>query len=214
MISKQAFMQLIGQRYAGWPVVEGDIEQALKQYHTIVVIVDDLLALERIKLHLVEEERYYQLVVVMIASEIKNLTVEASLMALDAGLEVLLYCYANNQAQFSINVHVMHQVGSTKSRIQYKGILDDEAVVSIDVLTHIAPHAAGSQVEQRLGAIVLQEGPRVVAIPNLEVLCHEVLASHGCSVGRIDEALELWLCIKGFSKAEAETILIQSFLLR
>ena len=48
-------------------------------------------------------------------------------------------------------------------------------------------------------------------MPNLEILCDDVICGHGSSVGPIDEDLYLYVMSRGIKKEDAEKLLIKGF---
>lgn len=64
----------------------------------------------------------------------------------------------------------------------------------------------------RQKVLLVGENARAEAIPELEIECNEVKASHAASVGRIDEEQIFYLMSRGLSKKEAEELIIEAFL--
>jgi Fe-S cluster assembly protein SufD len=64
----------------------------------------------------------------------------------------------------------------------------------------------------RQKVLLVGENARAEAIPELEIECNEVKASHAASVGRIDEEQIFYLMSRGLSKKEAEKLIIEAFL--
>jgi len=76
------------------------------------------------------------------------------------------------------------------------------------VVDHDAPQSIAHQ-QQR--ALMLSSQAQTCAIPSLEVATHEVSCSHGSAAGKVNEDEMWYLHSRGFSKEEAETVLIEGF---
>ncbi len=64
----------------------------------------------------------------------------------------------------------------------------------------------------RQKVLLVGKDARAEAVPELEIECNEVKASHAASVGRIDEEQIFYLMSRGLSKKEAEELIIEAFL--
>ena len=49
------------------------------------------------------------------------------------------------------------------------------------------------------------------SVPNLEILCDDVICSHGSSVGPIEENLYHYAMSRGINKVDADKLLIKGF---
>ena len=49
------------------------------------------------------------------------------------------------------------------------------------------------------------------SVPNLEILCDDVICGHGSSVGPIDDELFHYVMSRGIPRLEAEKLLIRGF---
>jgi Fe-S cluster assembly protein SufD len=64
----------------------------------------------------------------------------------------------------------------------------------------------------RQKVLLVGENSRAEAIPELEIECDDVRASHAASVGRIDEEQLFYLMSRGLSREEAVELIIKAFL--
>ena len=49
------------------------------------------------------------------------------------------------------------------------------------------------------------------SVPNLEILCDDVICSHGSSVGPIEDEIYHYVMSRGISKVDADKMLIKGF---
>ena len=58
---------------------------------------------------------------------------------------------------------------------------------------------------------MLSEEAAAQSVPNLEILCDDVICSHGSSVGPIEEEIYHYVMSRGISKIDADKMLIKGF---
>ena len=86
-------------------------------------------------------------------------------------------------------VFVNHLAKNTSSNMITKGVLGDESSSIFTGTIHIAEGAEKTDSHQQNRNILLSEKATAQSVPNLEILCDDVICSHGSSVGPIDEKL-------------------------
>jgi len=59
--------------------------------------------------------------------------------------------------------------------------------------------------------LLLEKGARADSIPVLEIEADDVKASHGATVGRIDDEQMFYLMSRGLSRKQAERVIISGF---
>ncbi len=108
-----------------------------------------------------------------------------------------------------INNHLGQHTGGD---IVFKGIGRDTAKAKIDGWIMIG--AAGEDTHSYLQEDVLlaSEKASIVAEPNLEIITNDVKASHGATLGTVDEQQLLYLQSRGLTKQAAEDLILRSFL--
>ncbi|MFN4174276.1 MAG: SufD family Fe-S cluster assembly protein, partial [Parachlamydiaceae bacterium] len=60
--------------------------------------------------------------------------------------------------------------------------------------------------------LLLSSGAQANSKPNLEIFADDVKASHGSTVGQLDDEELFYLRTRGYTKIEAEALLTQGFL--
>ena len=108
-------------------------------------------------------------------------------------------------------VFVNHLGKNTSSNMITKGVLGDESSSIFTGTIHIGEGAEKTDSHQQNRNILLSEKATAQSVPNLEILCDDVICSHGSSVGPIDEKLYHYVMSRGIEKEAAEKLLIKGF---
>lgn len=127
--------------------------------------------------------------------------------------EIHLYgIYAPTGKQHIDNhTRVDHDTEYGISREIYKGVLADRGrgVFNGKIIVH--PHAQKTDSELSCDALLLSDKAEVDAKPELEIYADDVTATHGSTVGQLDEDAVFYLKSRGMSDAGARAILTYSF---
>jgi len=108
-------------------------------------------------------------------------------------------------------VFVNHLGKNTSSNMITKGVLGDESSSVFTGTIHIAEGAEKTESHQENRNILLSEEATAQSVPNLEILCDDVICSHGSSVGPIEENLYHYAMSRGINKVDADKLLIKGF---
>ena len=108
-------------------------------------------------------------------------------------------------------VFVNHNVKNTSSNMLLKGALVDQSNSVFTGTIHIAEGAEKTVSHQINRNLILDKRAKAHSVPNLEILCDDVICGHGSSVGPIEEDLFHYVMSRGISKVEAEKLLIKGF---
>ena len=76
---------------------------------------------------------------------------------------------------------------------------------------HIAEGAEKTESHQENRNILLSKEATAQSVPNLEILCDDVICSHGSSVGPIEENVYHYVMSRGIKKVDADKLLIKGF---
>ena len=107
---------------------------------------------------------------------------------------------------------VVNHVGpSTSSDVFLKGGVQDQAQSIFTGLLRIDEEAAGTSAFETNRNLVLSDGAKANSVPNLEILCNDVICGHGSSVGPLETEPLYYLMSRGISKARAERVLVRGF---
>lgn len=106
---------------------------------------------------------------------------------------------------------IQHVGPHTSSNVFLKGAVEDEARSVFTGLLRIEKGANRSSAFETNRNLVLSAGAKAHSVPNLEILCNEVVCGHASSVGPLDDEHLYYLMSRGLSRARAERVLIKGF---
>lgn len=107
---------------------------------------------------------------------------------------------------------VVNHIGrNTSSDIFLKGALEDDAQSVFTGLLRIEKDAEKTATFETNRNLVLSENAKAHSVPNLEILCNDVVCGHASSVGPLEEEHRYYLQSRGLSKERAERLLIRGF---
>jgi Fe-S cluster assembly protein SufD len=113
--------------------------------------------------------------------------------------------------------HVDHQLrvehgepeGSSATR--YRGLLDGRGHAVLNAEGLVRREARGASVQQESRSLLLSDDAVIDAKPHLEIETDDVRASHGATIGSVDEEQLFYLRSRGIPEAEARDLLTFSF---
>ncbi len=137
----------------------------------------------------------------------------ASYQGPGADLMQLGVYFADAGQHIEHRLFVDHNAPRTKSRVDFRGCLqgaDAHTVWIGDVL--IRPVAEGIDTYESNKNLVLTEGCRADAVPNLEIQTGNILgAGHSASTGRFDAEQLFYLQSRGIEEEEARRLVVHGF---
>ncbi len=108
-------------------------------------------------------------------------------------------------------IRVDHVAGRCTSHVRYRGLLDGNGHAVFNAMGIVHRNAAGSAAHQENRNLLLSDGATIDTKPHLEIDCDDVAASHGTTVGAIDDAQLFYLRARGVPEAQARDILTYAF---
>lgn len=136
-----------------------------------------------------------------------------------ADAELLGVYFADDGQYFEQRLLVDHAVPNCRSNVMYKGALqadnnsklpDTRTAWVGDVL--IRANAQGTDTYEVNRNLVLSEGARADAVPNLEIETGEIVgAGHAATVGRFDDEHLFYLMARGIPEKEARRLIVRGF---
>ena len=106
---------------------------------------------------------------------------------------------------------IHHRVGPSESREDFRILAEDRATGVFNGRILIVPGADHSHSQMHTGNLLLSDQARVNIKPELEIHAEEVSASHGATVGQLDDLARFYLRSRGLSDAEATALLKYGF---
>ena len=119
--------------------------------------------------------------------------------------------YGEMQQVLDYRLVVNHVGPSTSSDVFLKGGVQDHAQSIFTGLLRIEEDAVGTSAFETNRNLVLSDGAKANSVPNLEILCNDVICGHGSSVGPLETEPLYYLMSRGISKARAERVLVRGF---
>lgn len=113
----------------------------------------------------------------------------------------------------NIKVEVIHKHKNTISSQQIKGILTDTATMVFDGVIRIPKDSQKCDGTQNHRAILLSDGAKVQATPELEIYADDVKCAHGSAVGELEADHLFYLQSRGVDLDTARRILLKSFVM-
>ena len=116
-------------------------------------------------------------------------------------------------ARRHMDQHVLarHIAANCHSRQLFRSVLANRSRGVINTAASVAAGADGSDVQQHCASILLSPNAEMDAKPQLEILADEVLASHGATIGQLDDEALFYLRSRGLSEPQARSLLLQGF---
>lgn len=107
---------------------------------------------------------------------------------------------------------VINHIGrGTSSDVFLKGALEDDSQSVFTGLLRIEKDAQKTSTFETNRNLVLSDNAKAHSVPNLEILCDDVICGHGSSVGPLEEDHLYYLQSRGLRKERAERLLIRGF---
>ncbi|WJZ02703.1 Fe-S cluster assembly protein SufD [Corynebacterium freiburgense] len=133
--------------------------------------------------------------------------------------ELLGVYFADDGQFFEQRLLVDHAVPNCRSNVLYKGALQGDPTSDLpdartswvgDVL--IRSNAQGTDTYEANRNLVLTEGARADAVPNLEIETGEITgAGHAATVGRFDDEQVFYLLSRGITRDQARRLIVRGF---
>jgi len=102
---------------------------------------------------------------------------------------------------------IEHGVGPTESAEDFRILADDQSVGVFNGRIRIVPGADFSDSRMNTGNLLLSDTARINTKPELEIDAEEVTASHGATVGQLDDLARFYLRSRGLSDEQALVLL-------
>ncbi len=118
----------------------------------------------------------------------------------------------NNHQSYNLVINQFHKAAYTKSSSIIKMVLNDQSKSSYKGMILIEKEGVKSHALQSHKALILSDQACAISEPQLEILTHDVMCSHGSAISYIDQSQMYYLMSRGISQKVAEEIIIQAFL--
>ncbi len=108
-------------------------------------------------------------------------------------------------------IRVHHEAPDCHSDQFYKGVIDGRAhaVFAGKIIVH--QDAQKTNAYQKNDNLLLSDDAEIDTKPELEIYADDVVCGHGSTAAELDEDLLFYLMARGIPKAQARSLLIESF---
>lgn len=128
-----------------------------------------------------------------------------------ASSEVVGLYFGEGSQTLDYRMLINHSGKSTSSDVFLKGAVEDDAESVFTGLLRIEKDATKTSTFETNRNLVLSENAKAHSVPNLEILCDDVVCGHGSSVGPLEEDHLYYLQSRGLGRERAERLLIKGF---
>jgi Fe-S cluster assembly protein SufD len=104
-----------------------------------------------------------------------------------------------------------HETGPSGGDVHWRGAATGESRSSFEGLIEIVQGAQQSHTYLQVHSMMLSPRAKIDAIPSVLVSADDVSASHGGTVGELDEALIYYMRSRGLSRPQAVRIIVEGF---
>ncbi|HUG32860.1 MAG TPA: Fe-S cluster assembly protein SufD [Acidimicrobiia bacterium] len=125
--------------------------------------------------------------------------------------EVVGLYFGEGSQTLDYRMVITHVGRSTSSDVFLKGALEDDAQSVFTGLLRIEKDARKTSTFETNRNLVLSENAKAHSVPNLEILCDDVICGHASSVGPLEQDHMYYLQSRGLRKERAERMLIRGF---
>jgi Fe-S cluster assembly scaffold protein SufB len=105
----------------------------------------------------------------------------------------------------------LHETGPSGGDVHWRGAATGESRASFEGLIQINPGAQQTHTYLQIHAMMLSPGARIDAIPSVLVSADDVSASHGGTVGELDDAAIFYMQTRGLDRPSAVRVIVEGF---
>lgn len=141
----------------------------------------------------------------------RRVSIHVQLAEENSEVELLGLSRLNGSEEAHIHATVEHIAPHTRSRQHFKSVLKGQSRFSFEGKIHVRPAAQKTEAYQLNNNLVLSDEASANAKPNLEIFADDVKASHGATVGQLNEEEIFYLRSRGLGLEQAQQWLIEGF---
>jgi len=128
----------------------------------------------------------------------------------EAEITSLLLTHQRQKSIFSCDVN--HLGDRSTSQVLSKQVIRDKSTCVVDANTLITEKTKATEATQASHALLLDEDAHIHSKPHLQIYSDDLSASHGSTVGELDQEAISYLCSRGISEEKARSMLISAFI--
>jgi len=162
---------------------------------------------------LVAKDAVYRHIAVSLGGDIVRLVNNVSFSSEGGDVELFGVYFGDAGQHLEHRLFIDHNHPKGVSHVDYRGALQGEKARSVwvgDVL--IRPEALGIETYESNKNLILTDGCRADAVPNLEIETGQIVgAGHSASTGRFDDEQLFYLKSRGIPEEEARRLVVRGF---
>jgi Fe-S cluster assembly protein SufD len=128
-----------------------------------------------------------------------------------ASSEVVGLYFGEGNQTLDYRMVIDHEGKNTTSDVFLKGAVEDDAQSVFSGLLRIEKEATRTSTFETNRNLVLSDNAKAQSVPNLEILCNDVMCGHASSVGPLETEHLYYLQSRGLTRDRAERLLIRGF---
>ena len=110
---------------------------------------------------------------------------------------------AREPGEYRLTIIADHQMRGTKGRVTVRAVVGERAHVIIKGIVKIRKEAQKTDSYLELRVLMLDKMAKAIAEPELEIEANDVKASHGATIGQVDQVQMLYLTSRGLTEPMA-----------
>ena len=146
-----------------------------------------------------------------LGGKLARLDLGISLVGDGSSSEVVGLYFGEGDQTLDYRMVITHEGKSTSSNVFLKGAVEDSAQSVFTGLLRIERDARRTSTFETNRNLVLSENAKAHSVPNLEILCDDVVCGHASSVGPLEDGQLYYLQSRGLRRPRAERLLIRGF---
>jgi Fe-S cluster assembly scaffold protein SufB len=119
--------------------------------------------------------------------------------------------FAQEQELLDVFAVDLHETGPSGGDVHWRGAATGESRASFEGLIQIDPGAQQTHTYLQIHTMMLSRKARLDAIPSVLVSADDVSASHGGTVGELDEDAIFYMQTRGLDRASAVRVIVEGF---
>ncbi len=119
--------------------------------------------------------------------------------------------FTEEQEHLDVFAVDLHETGPSQGDVHWRGIATGESRASFEGLIKIDPGSQQTHTYLQIHSMMLSPKARIDVIPSVLVSADDVSASHGGSVGELDESSIFYMHTRGLDRAAAVRVIVEGF---
>jgi Fe-S cluster assembly protein SufD len=159
----------------------------------------------------VAAEADYRCCALELAGRLVRQDLAVHLLESGANGEIDGVAYVDSRQHVDWHTAIDHEVGHTNSRESFRILADGTGVGVFNGRIHIQRGADDSHSDLNTANLLLSENARINIKPELEIYAEEVTASHGATIGQLEDSALFYLRSRGLPVDQAMALLKYGF---